>query len=159
MVVYIDTSVIIAAVDKGDNRNKDAEKFLSREKEKLVSPLTLAEIFSVVSRSSEKLNVDVDEDDLPAVITRLCIKKFGLKVVSLFGKELTIFGEMPAELKLAFILAPKLKLRTMDLLHVSYAWNLRLNGYNVEEFATFDGEILEKAKGINNMTDIRIIEP
>jgi len=70
MVVYVDTSVIIAAVDRGDIRNRDAEKFLLREKEKVVSPFALAEIFSVVSRNFGKLEVDVDEDDLPAVIAR-----------------------------------------------------------------------------------------
>ena len=38
MVVYIDTSVIVAAIDKGDRRNKDAEKFLLRERENVRYP-------------------------------------------------------------------------------------------------------------------------
>jgi len=159
MVVYVDTSVIIAAVDRGDIRNRDAEKFLLREKEKVVSPFALAEIFSVVSRNFGKLEVDVDEDDLPAVIARLCMKKYGLKLISSFDKELTIFGELPAEFKLVFILASKLKLRTLDLLHVSYAWNLKLNGHGIDEFATFDGEILDNAREIKKLIGIHVFEP
>ena len=52
-----------------------------------------------------------------------------------------------------------MKLRTLDLLHLSNAWNLRLNGYNVDEFATFDSEILMKADRIEELTGIRVIEP
>ncbi len=163
MVVYIDTSVIVAAVDGGDRRNRDASKFLSREKEKIISPLVLAEVFSVVSRNSagliSRFEVEIDEKDLPAVIARLSMKKYGLRLVYSFDREVTIFGEVPAEVKLAFTLAPQLKLRTLDLLHLSNAWNLRLNGYRVDEFATFDSGILEKAVAIEELTDIRVIEP
>ena len=162
MVVYIDTSVIVAAIDRGDGRNKEAEKFLLREKEKVISPLVLTEIFSVVSRNSDRLtgfDVEIDEEDLPAIIARLSVKKYGLKLLYSFDKEFTIFGEAPAEVKLAFTLAPKLKLRTLDLLHLSNAWNFKLNGYGVDEFATFDRGILDKADGIEKLTDIKVVEP
>ena len=162
MVVYIDTSVIVAAIDRGDGRNKEAEKFLLREKEKVISPLVLTEIFSVVSRNSDRLtgfDVEIDEEDLPAIIARLSVKKYGLKLLYSFDKEFTIFGETPAEVKLAFTLAPKLKLRTLDLLHLSNAWNFKLNGYGVDEFATFDRGILDKADGIEKLTDIKVVEP
>jgi predicted nucleic acid-binding protein len=163
VVVYVDTSVIVAAIDRGDRRNKEADKFLLREKEKIISPLVLAEVFSVVSRNSDRLmsgfDVEIDEEDLPAVIARLSMKKYGLNVIYSFDKEFTIFGEVPAEIKLAITLAPKLKLRTLDLLHLSNAWNLRLNGYDVDEFATFDSGILEKAVVVGELTNIRVIEP
>lgn len=166
MVVYIDTSVIVAAIDRGDGRNKEAEKFLLREKEKVISPLVLTEIFSVVSRNSDRLSdmligldVEIDEEDLPAIIARLSVKKYGLKLLYSFDKEFTIFGEVSAEIKLAFTLAPKLKLRTLDLLHLSNAWNFKLNGYGVDEFATFDGRILGKADRIEELTNIRVFEP
>jgi predicted nucleic acid-binding protein len=55
MVTYIDTSVIIAAVDRGNVRNKDTEKFLLREKEKIMSPLTLVEIFFHLTQNSQSL--------------------------------------------------------------------------------------------------------
>lgn len=51
------------------------------------------------------------------------------------------------------MLAPKLKLRSLDLLHISYAWVIKLNGYNVE------GGILDRAKDIEKITNIRVIEP
>ncbi len=161
MVVYVDTSVIISAIDKGDQRCKDSDKFLRRVKEKIISPLVLAEIYSVVSRNSERINLglNVAEADLPAVIARLCMRKYDLKLVCVFDKDFSIFGEIPTEFKLAFMLAPKLKLRTLDLLHISYAWAIKLNGYNVEEFVTLDGGILDRAKDIEKITDIRVIEP
>ncbi len=51
------------------------------------------------------------------------------------------------------MLAPKLKLRTLDLLHISYAWAIKLNGYNVEE------RNLDRAKDIEKITNNRVIEP
>ncbi len=163
MVVYIDTSVIVSAVDKGDERSKEADKFLLREKDKIISPLVLVEIFSVVSRNYDKLvsafEVDISKEDLPAVIARLSMRKYGLNLFHTPDKDLTIFGEVPAEIKLAFMLAPELKLRSLDLLHLSYAWNFKLSGYNVDEFATFDDEILRKCDRINELTGIRVIEP
>jgi predicted nucleic acid-binding protein len=158
MVTYIDTSVIIAAIDKGDERNRDAEKFLIHEKEKVISPLVLAEIFSVVSRNTEKLNlsVSVRKEDVPAVIVRLSMKKYGLRLICNYDKEFTIFGDVSAEYKLAFILAPRLKLRTLDLLHISYAWNLKMSGHCVEKFATLDGSILEKSEEIEEITGIKL---
>jgi predicted nucleic acid-binding protein len=163
MVVYIDTSVIVSAIDRGDERNRDADKFLLREKEKVISPLVLIEIFSVVSRNSDRLisglDLEINEEDLPAVITRLGVKKYELNLLYSFDKEFTIFGEVPAEIKLAFTLAPKLKLRTLDLLHLSNAWNFKLNGYGVDEFATFDNGILRKTGKIEELTGIRVIEP
>ncbi len=89
MVVYVDTSVIIAAIDKGYQRCKDSDKFLRRKKEKIISPLVLAEIYSVVSRNFERINLglNVAEEDLPAVIARSCMIKYDLKLVCLFDKE------------------------------------------------------------------------
>ena len=66
----------------------------------------MAEISSVVSRNPDRLsvlNVEVDEEDLPAVIARLCMRKFELSVLSSFEKEFTIFGAVPAEVKLTFV--------------------------------------------------------
>ncbi len=161
MVVYVDTSVIISAIDKGDHRCKDADKFLRREKEKIISPLVLAEIYSVVSRNSERINLgfNVAEEDLPAVLARLCMRKYNLKLICISDKEFSIFGEIPTKYKLAFMLAPKLKLRTLDLLHISYAWAIKLNGYDVKEFVTLDRGILDTAEKIEEITDIRVIEP
>jgi len=163
VVVYVDTSVIVTAIDKGDIKNPSAEKFLLREREKIISPLVLVEIFSVVSRNYERLiskfDVRIDERDLPAVIARLSMRKYNLNLIYPFEKELTIFGEVPAEIKLAFMLSHKLKLRTPDLLHLSIAWYLKLNGHSIDGFATFDSEILKKAEKVENLTDIRVFEP
>jgi predicted nucleic acid-binding protein len=161
MVSYIDTSVIVAAIDKGDRRNRDAEKFLLREKEKIISPLVIAEVFSVISRNLERLvtELDVDLEDLPTVIARLSVRRYGLKIIYSFDRDFTIFREVPVEFKLAFMLAPKLKLRTLDLLHISNAWNFKMNGHGVDEFATLDGGILERAGKIEELTGIRVIEP
>jgi len=163
VVVYIDTSVIVAAIDKGDSKNQAADRFLSREREKIISPLVLVEIFSVVSRNYNRLiskfDVRIDERDLPAVIARLSMRKYNLNLIHPFEKELTIFGKVPAEIKLAFTLSHKLKLRTLDLLHLSIAWCLKLNGYSIDGFATFDNEILKKAEKVENLTDIRVFEP
>ena len=106
-----------------------------------------------------KLELDIDKRDLPAVIARLAVRKYGLDVIAPPHRSFTIFGELPSEYKRAFLLAPELKLRTLDLLHISYAWNLKMNGKNIEKFATFDEEILRKSDKIKELTDIRVIEP
>ncbi len=163
MVVYVDTSVIVAAIDKGDSKNPSAERFLLMEREKIISPLVLAEIFSVVSRNYKRLmskfDIEIDDKDLPMVIARLSMRKYGLNLIYPFEKELSIFGEMPAEIKLTFMLSHELKLRTLDLLHLSIAWCLKLNGYDINGFATYDNEILRKAEKVKNLTGIRVFEP
>ena len=163
MVVYVDTSVIMAAIDRGDSKSQAADRFLLREREKVISPLVLVEIFSVVSRNYDRLisglDMEIGERDLPAVMARLSMRKYGLNLACPFEKELTIFGEVPAEIKLAFMLSHELKLRTLDLLHLSIAWYLKLNGYSLDRFATFDSEILKKAEKVERLTSIQVFEP
>ncbi len=52
---YVDTSIIVAALDTKDPRWKMARRVLEREEYKVVSELAIAELVSVVSRREELL--------------------------------------------------------------------------------------------------------
>ena len=55
-------------------------------------------------------------------------------------------------LKQSLILAPKLKLRTLDLLHV-----VACHVAKVEKFATLDKEITSKSEAISNLLGIKVL--
>jgi predicted nucleic acid-binding protein len=58
---YIDTSVIVAALDSSDPRWRRARKVLESYGEKVVSELVVAELASVLSRRADLLSDIADE--------------------------------------------------------------------------------------------------
>lgn len=61
---YIDTSVIVAALDTEDPRHRDAWKVLSRGEDKIVSEMVLAELASVIARHREIFSILRDKLEL-----------------------------------------------------------------------------------------------
>jgi len=128
-MIYIDTNVIIAFIDELDPNHAKAEGLLRALKgNRVASKLTLAELSSVYSRAS--LNE-------PLALAIYSIKRIKAEVADVDFNEI---------LTHALKLAPSLKLRTLDLLHVTAC---KLSG--AKFFATFDKDIIAKADAIRKM--------
>ncbi len=124
-MIYLDTNVLISAIDDKDLFHSKALELLDKYKKikRVVSELTLVELASVYSRSGF-------ED--PLVYALATVKSLNVEVIKVDFNEV---------LKKAFQYSRELKLRTLDLLHVTIAITA-----NTEYFATFDKDIIEKKK-------------
>ncbi len=125
--MYVDTNVIIAFMDEADPNHERAVKLL-KGSSKVSSFLTLVELASVYSRA---------ELNDPQALAIYSMKEAGVKVSEVGFREV---------LKEAFRVADKIKLKTLDLLHVA---SCLLMGE--EEFLTFDGDILKKRKELEEL--------
>lgn len=149
---YVDTSVIVAAIDAADPRREGALRFLQDREAKIVSDLAVVELSSVLSRRRELLEAlapalglrSIDET-VDAIVLYL-IRRFGLRYHSLSrAARLLLIGGAWAVAALAYRLSARVGLRTLDLLHVSYAILLKRAGAGVERLVTLDKEF-ERAR-------------
>ena len=133
-MIYIDTNVIIAFIDERDpNHGKAVELLESLEGDRVVSKLSLVELASVYSRAG------LDES---LALSIYSIKRIGARIVDVDFNEVLLH---------AFKLAPFLKLRTLDLLHVAAC---KVIGAKL--FVTFDKDIISKSSLIDRI-GIKII--
>ncbi len=101
-MIYLDTNVIISFIDELDPNHDLARQMLKKHKEdKIVSWLTLVELSSVYSIAGM---------ESPASLALYSVESVGAKLVDL---------DIDKVLKEAFMLSSILKLRTLDLLHIS----------------------------------------
>ena len=129
MKYYVDTSLAVALVNDGDPNHELALSIFPKEGEKLVSKLVLIELYSVYSR-----RLNVSDEELEAIVN-YTIHKCGCKVEDV---------EFDKAVDLAVKLSNKVKLKTLDLLHLSAA---KLLG---SEIMSLDKEIINaKNKLIN----------
>ncbi len=121
-MMYIDTNAVIAYVDELDPNHDIANDLLKSLKgNKVVSKLTLVELASVYSRAS--LNE-------PLALALYSVKRVKAKIADVdFNEALTH----------ALKLAPLLKLKTLDLLHVAIC-----KAIGAKAFVTFDRDIVAK---------------
>ena len=157
---YVDTSVIVAALDPTDHRRDIAREFLEGDTDKVVSELTLVELASVLSRSPhrgrllEKLRVR--EELLIPTLLLYIMKRFKLRLALLKGSVmLPPLGELNLPIAEAMELSMEAQLRTLDLLHLAYAKLLRDSGEGVEVIVTFD-ENFKIKPSLEGKLDIRV---
>lgn len=158
---YVDTSVIIAALDTQDPRFKAARELLENEKYKVVSEITLSELASVIARRGDlvsgiasRLGLGVGEAVM--AILAYIIKRFNLKYKSVRGRaRVPLLGDAYRPMAVAVELSPKTKLRTLDLLHVAYAIVLKDEGEPIKRLVTVDRDF-EKARDTLKNADIQL---
>nr|MDO8062137.1 PIN domain-containing protein [Candidatus Freyrarchaeum guaymaensis] len=148
---YIDTSVIVSALDPLDEKQKTSLQFLEEEKEKVASELVMLELASVVSRRLDELSIPLREFSLPSeqlliAILVYVLRRFGIKFVKIVGSmEIPLLGQMSLPVAATIELSAKIKLRSLDLLHIAYVKLLKEKGFKISAFATLD-EYFVKAK-------------
>jgi predicted nucleic acid-binding protein len=169
MMRYVDTSVILAKYFPEDKAHQRAVRFLEQsEMQNVISPISLVELMAVLSRidpalrAPEELLQETPRRRVRALVEFL-IRDSNLHVASVSAKaKLGVGGtsfSAPIEYHTCIRLAHALKLKTLDLLHVSYADNLRKWGYDIKTFVTLDLEIIGKANEILQETGIEVREP
>jgi len=148
---YIDTSIIIAALDPKDHRSEASIKLLKEEKYKVISELTLGELASVISRREELVSDLADKLDLTRELTVLAIllyimRRFNIKYRVIEDRlKITPLGKIYKPIITAVEISPALKLKTLDLLHISYIKLLKEEGEPIYKLITADTEF-EKAE-------------
>lgn len=140
---YIDTSIIVAALDPEDPLQKSATAILKKEEDKIVSELVLLELASVLSRRipliefKEKLKVR-EELIVPTLLLYL-LKRFGLRYEKVDGRvKVPTIDSVYLPVATAINLSRKLKLKALDLLHVAYIRLLKEKGKALNTLITAD---------------------
>jgi len=161
-VSYIDTSVIVAALDPLDPRQRSARIVLDdEERVKVISELVLTELASILVRRELlfelKARLDLREElVLPTVLLYL-IKRFKLGYERVDGHtKIPVLGELYSPMAVALNLLTKLKLRTIDSLHVAYSKLLKDKGRKIDSLITVDEEFKSIIGKIKEILDIRV---
>lgn len=139
---YFDTSVILLAILKDPRREKALKEL---EDGGITSELGLVELVSYLSRN-------INDDPLPYAIKLL--KEYNIIVKSVTNQKQTFLGEINNVMYFAINIAKEVKLRTLDLLHLSYAVIL-----GVDEFVTADKELEKGLKFLSrNGVTLKIVD-
>ena len=141
---YIDTSVIVAALDPADPRSRSAKRVLEEEGYKVVSELVLAELASVLSRREALVSSLAHRLRLSEALTILAIllyllQRFNLKYRAVESRARALpFGRTGAPTATAIELSATLRLKTLDLLHAAYVKLLKDQGEPIFTLKTAD---------------------
>jgi len=159
-MAYIDTNVIISFYFDDERSREIARKIVDRLRGRntrlYASPLTIVELFSAISRKLPNLrlppHVEIivkelkpDEKTIVHILIRSMLESLNITVVD----DDPIFDLFDNRVRMFYIFrkaienSVSLKLRTLDLIHVSYALQLASKGL-LDTFVTLDKEIINK---------------
>ncbi len=122
---------------------------LSTKADKVVSEVFLLELCSAFSRREDLISavINVVKASGAAVVTAYVVyimSKYGLKLIETPGDRVfTPMGRVSAEVGAATGHAAELKLRSLDLLHLSNLLVLKDRGYPIDSIITSDHEFLK----------------
>jgi len=153
-MAYVDTNIVIAYYFREDPNHRKAAKVvevLRKEgKEMIISPLTLTELYSILSRRSgtyalpPRIRAIADEKLKIYILVNHIIEDIRLRLID---DEPHVEQVNKTKLfhiyRRAIRYVTDLKLKTLDLLHIAYAILLASKGL-VNVFTTLDDEILAK---------------
>lgn len=135
---YIDTSVLISYVNPDDSLHDKAVKLIDGfHEKKLVSDLTIIELYSVFSRTMNLSNIEIE------ALVKYTLRKTNVEKLSVKWDRIY---------RRAIKLANELKLKSLDLLHITIA-----SLSNCRFFATFDKDILRKSAIIREKLGLEIV--
>jgi len=161
-LIYVDTSVIVAALDPTDPRREEARKALELHDNKIVSELVIAELASVLARQhkvlisiKDKLGLD---DHMMASMTIILyiLKRFNLKYISVRGFSRTSFGKLYNPMRYAIELTERLRLKTLDLLHLAYIKAMKEQGLLINTLLTVDTDFKNIEKDLQELLRVSI---
>ncbi len=159
---YIDTSVIIAALDPIDPRRNKAIEVLENEHDKIISELTLVELASTLARREKLLGQMMDKLGLNREETILAIliyilKKFGIRYETIDGWiRYPLVGKVYKPIATAVELSKYIKLRTLDLLHLAYTKLLMEKGIYLQKLITMDSDYEKISNIIKKLFNIAV---
>lgn len=127
---YLDTNVIIAYMNENDVNHSRALRALEGSSEMITSPIAELELKSVLSRTT-----DLTENDVEAYVDYT--REINVSIPEI---------DMNSVFRNAEEISYKIKMKTLDLLHLSACLAL-----NATVFVTFDKEFAEKKKRIREI--------
>jgi len=149
--------VVVQALDE---RNAEeggrAAELLSSKAEKVVSEVFLLELSSAFSRRDDLVSAVASQVTATsaAIVTAYVVyvmSKYGLKLIEAPGEMVfTPMGRVSAQVGVAMGHSAELKLRSLDLLHISHLLVLKERGYPIESVITSDREFLKAEKFLEN---------
>ncbi len=175
MATYLDTSVIIARYMPADPAFNNVERLFRGSREaRYVSEISVLELHCVFSRLirggvlSAHLGLscfaDLEMREKVRVAVEHAIRTWRLTVAT---PERT-YARFPLsrqtietqhELFEAIRTAPALGLKTLDMLHLTYAKTIREIVPDLKTFTTLDGDIISRRNEIQNELDITVVDP
>ncbi|RUM47897.1 MAG: PIN domain nuclease [Hyperthermus sp.] len=160
-MIYVDTSVIVAALDPEDPRRERAREALERHNGKVISELVLAELASVLARqhgvmASIRSRLGVSEHIAFIAVIIYVLKRFDLKYVDVKGFSRTMLGRLYKPLAYSIELAEKLRLKTLDLLHLAYIKAMKEQGIGVHTLLTADIDFKNREEDIAKTLKITV---
>ncbi len=159
---YIDTSIIVAALDPGDPRQGRARRILETGRDSTASELVVAELASVISRREELVRSMADSLGLPrelvpTALILYILKRFKLSYRAVEGRaKTTLLGRMGEPIATAVELAPNLRLKTLDLLHAAYIKILKETGEPIHTLITADAEFEKASKQLEETLKVKL---
>lgn len=159
---YIDTSIIIAALDKLDPRQGLAQEVLEKEENKKISELVLAELASILSRREKVLleisrRINVKKELIITVAILYIMRRFKLNYRRVDGhKRIFVVGNLYSPLATAIDISSKFKLKTLDLLHLAYVKTLIEQGEEVNELITLDDDFKRERDTIEQELNVKV---
>jgi predicted nucleic acid-binding protein len=169
MIAYIDTNVIMAKYLPQDPYHKSSKTFLNSAKgENVVSPLTVVELTAVIARHAEELQAPdeiLPKDSRRRIrsVVEFFLRDSNLTTMSVHANARTKIAKsiltVPLEYVTSLRLASALKLKTLDLMHLAYAENIRSSGRELDWFVTTDKDIVKKSDHIERLLSIKVKEP
>jgi predicted nucleic acid-binding protein len=166
---YVDTNVIVSKYLPQDPFHDRSKSFLDSGKgRKIVSPLTVVELMAVTSRQAETLQAPEEilkEEPRRRIrgIVEFFLRDSNLTPISVEANtRMKVAGSIvtvPLEYVSSLKLAHSLRLRTLDLMHLAYADNIRSSGEELDSFVTTDRGILKVSDTIEKILKMRTEEP
>jgi predicted nucleic acid-binding protein len=163
---YLDTNVILSYTHKTEALHWQAKSLIENLEGKFyASPFSILELFCVVSRNIGKYKLPLPhfrrlrESEKVKTVVENAIRSLNLTVCSddAVNKEIEwLSAEVFSRYFDAITLAPKVKLRTGDTLHVGYAGKLKKEG-KIEYIVSLDDDFQKKEDLIENETGIKLL--
>ncbi|MHA1300713.1 MAG: type II toxin-antitoxin system VapC family toxin [Candidatus Helarchaeota archaeon] len=174
--IYIDTNVILSYYKPNEIFHNAARKILNSKRIKLISSdLTIIELCSSISRqysqneikissSAQKILEKEDEFTQIMALIKYILLSLNIEFFSNPGTQNFKLNNFKLDMCLdfyqTFYISPRLKLRTLDNLHIGALFNIvSLNKIKVDYLCTNDDEILNQKKIINEITGATPINP
>ena len=156
MMVYVDTNVIIARYMEEDELKQSADALLGRRGLDLLgSPLTVVELASVLSRVRVRLRGRRKRATIPSLV-RYILLDSGVRIETPLAvvRSKLLGGYVPLEYHLSLAYAERLRLKSLDLIHVAYA-----SALGADVLATGDREILDRREEIVEEAGVDVKHP
>jgi len=153
--------VIIAALDPTDPRRDKAREILEVRNNKVISELVVAELGNVLHRHYETLvsvrdRLGVDKYVATKAVILYIMKRFNLRYINVRGFTRTVFGRIYIPFALTIELAGKIRLKTLDLLHIAYVKAMKEQGLSIHTLLTADTDFKNVEKDLKELLGVQV---